>query len=79
MLGDDRIETASTEVTSIRHRNDVEKSTWRTHQYFVDFESRIHVETSTSNQCHNSHVDSPFRIDVIFTNFPRGISTSNRW
>ena len=79
MLGNDRIDTASTEVTSIRRRNDVEKSTWRTHQHFVDFESRIHVETSTSNQCHNFHVDSPFKIDVISTNFPRGISTSNRW
>ena len=24
-------------------------------------------------------MDSPFKIDVISTNFPRGISTSNRW
>ena len=24
-------------------------------------------------------MDSLFKIDVIFTNFPRGISTSNRW
>ena len=79
MLGNDRMETASTEVTSIRRRNDIEKSTWRTHRYFVDFESRIHVEISTSNRCHNFHVDSPFKIDVISTNFPRGISTSNRW
>ena len=45
------METASTEVTSIWRRNDVEKSTWRTHQYFVDFEGRIHVEISTSNRC----------------------------
>ena len=79
MLENDRMETASTEVTSIRRRSDSEKSTWRTHQYFVDFESRIHVEISTSNRCHNFHVDSPFKIDVISTNFPCGISTSNRW
>ena len=56
----------------------MEKSTWRTHRYFVDFESRIRVEIYTSNQCHNLHVDSPSKIDVISTNFPRGISTSNR-
>ena len=79
MLGNNTMETASTEVTSIRRRNNVKKSTWRTHRYFVDFESRIHVEISTSNRCHNFHVDSPFKIDVISTNFPRGISTSNRW
>ena len=79
MLGNDRMETASTAVTSIRSRSDIEKSTWRTHQYFVDFESRFHVEISTSNRCHNFHVDSPFKIDEISTNFPRGISTSNRW
>ena len=79
MLENDRMETASTEVTSIWRRNDIEKSTWRTHRYFVDFESRIHVEISTSNRCHNFHVDSPFKIDEISTNFPCGISTSNRW
>ena len=79
MLGNDTMETASTEVTSIRSRNDIEKSTWRTHRYFVDFESRIHVEISTSNRCHNFHVDSPFKIDVISRNFPHGILTSNRW
>ena len=73
------METASTDVMSIWRRNDIEKSTWRTHRYFVDFESRIHVDISTSNCCHNFHVDSPFKIDVISTNFPRGISTSNRW
>ena len=79
MLGNDRIETASTKVTSIRRRNDKEKSTWRTQQYFVDFESRIHVEISTSNRCHNFHVDLPFKIDEISTNFSRGIWTSNPW
>ena len=78
MLGNDIMETASTEVTSIRRRNDMEKSRWKIHRYFVDFESRIHVEISTLNLCHNFHVDSPFKIDVISTNFPSGIST-NRW
>ena len=68
MLENDRMETTSTEVTSIQRRNDIEKSTWRTHRYFVDFESRIHVKMSTSNQCHNLHVHSPFKIDVTFTN-----------
>ena len=79
MLENDRMETASTEVTSIWRRNDIEKSTWRTHRYFVDFESRIHVKISTSNRCHNFHVNSPFKIDVISTNFPRGVSTPSRW
>ena len=79
MLENDRMETASTEVTSIWRRNDIEKSTWRTHRYFVDFESRIHVEISTSNRCHNFHMDSSFKIDVISANFARGILTSNWW
>ena len=73
------METASTEVKSIWRQNDIAKSTWRTHRYFVDFESRIHVEIPTSNRCHNFHVDSSFKIDVISTNFPRGISISNWW
>ena len=68
MLKNDRKETASKSITSIRHRNDIEKSTWRAHRYFVDFESRIHVEIST-----------PFKIDEISPNFPHGILTSNRW
>ena len=46
---------------------------------FVDFESRIQVEISTRNRCHNFHMDSPFKIDEISTNFPRGISTSDQW
>ena len=79
MLENNTIETASTEVTSIQRRNNVEKSKWKTHRYFVDFESRIHVEISTSNLCHNFHVDSPFKIYVISPNFPRRITTSNRW
>ena len=78
MLVNNTMETRSTEVTSIRRRNNVEKFTLRTHRYFVDFESRIHVEISTSNWCHSFHVDSSVKIAVISTNFPRGISTSNR-
>ena len=73
------METASTEVTSMQRRSDIEKFTWRTYQYFVDFESRINVETSTSNRCHNSHVDSILKVDVVSTNFSRGNSTPNRW
>ena len=65
------METTSTEVTSIQHRNDIEKSKWRTHRYFDNFESRIHVEISTSIRCHNFHVDSSSKIDEISTNFSR--------
>ena len=79
MLKKDRMKTPDPEVTLILPRNDIEKPTWRTHRYFVDFESRINVEIFTSNRCHNFHWDSPFKIDVISTNFPRGILTSNRW
>ena len=38
------METESTKVMSIRRQNDIEKSTWGTHRYFVDLESRIRVE-----------------------------------
>ena len=62
MLGNDRMETASTAVTSIERRNDIEKSTWRTHRHFVDFESRIHFEISKSNRCHTFHVHLSFKI-----------------
>ena len=59
MLGNDRMETVHTAVTSIRLQNDIEKSTWRKYLYFVIFESRIQVVISTSNRCHSFHVDSP--------------------
>ena len=74
----DRMETASSAVTSIRRRNNKEKSTWRTHRYFVAFESRIHVEIFMSNRWHNFHIDSPFKVNEISTNNLRRISTSNR-
>ena len=79
MLENDRIQTVSTEVTSIRRQNDIEKTTGKTYPYFANFESRIHIEISTSNRCHNFHMDSPFKIDEISTNFPCGISALNRW
>ena len=79
MLGNYPMKTASTEITSLRRRNDLEKLTWRIHRYFADFDSGIHIEISTSNRCHNFHVDSPFKIDIISANLPRGFSTSNRW
>ena len=58
MLGNDRTETAKTEAKSIEPRNDIEKSTWKTHRYFVDFESQIHVKF-------------PRRIDVIISTWIR--------
>ena len=74
------METAHTEVTSIWRRNDIEKSTWRTHRYFVNFKGRrIHVKISTSNRRHKFYVDSPIKINEISTNFPRGMLTMNRW
>ena len=71
-------QAASLKVTSIRHQNDIEKNTWKTHQYFIDFESRIDVELSASNQCHSFHVDSLFTVDEISTDFRGWISILNR-
>ena len=62
MFENDRKETTSKAVTSIRHWNYIEKSMRKTQQNFVDFESRIHIEISMSNRCYNFHVDSPFKI-----------------
>ena len=59
-------------------RFDVETTQKNPRGELIDISSILKVE-STSNRCHNFHVDSPFKIDVISTNFPRGISTSNRW
>ena len=69
LIENDRKKTSSKVVTSIQHLNDIEKSTRETHQYFVEFESQIHVQISTSNQCHTFHVDFPFKINEILTNF----------
>ena len=73
------METASTKVTLIRRRNGIEKSTCRTHRYFIDFESRNYVEISTLNRCHNFHMDLSFNIHEISANCPYGILTSNWW
>ena len=72
MLGSDRMETTSTELTPIWRRNDIEKSTFKTHRYFADFESQIHVEISTSDQFKNVHVGSRFKFDDISVNYSRG-------
>ena len=37
-------QVASLKVTFILHQDDIEKVTWRTHQYFTDFE----VESTSS-------------------------------
>ena len=73
------MDTARIEVMLILRQHDIQKSTWRTHSYLVDFESRINLKISASNQCHNFHMDLPVKIDEISTNFPREILTSNRW
>ena len=57
MFGNDRMETISTIVLSLSRPSSIENSTWRTHQYFVNFESRIHDKIFTSNRCHNFHLD----------------------
>ena len=79
MLGNDRMKTTSTEVTSIPRRNDIQKLTWRTYRYFVDFESRILIEMSTSNRCYNFYLDPSFKVDVISTNFLRVTLMSKQW
>ena len=69
MLGNDSMETASTALTSIRRRNGIVKSTWRTHRYFVDFESQIHVEISTSNRWRIDEDVSIGRVQVLKKNY----------
>ena len=67
MFENDRKELASKEVTSIWHRNGMEKSTWKADRYFVDFESRIHVEISTSNRCHSFTYQNRWNLDEVST------------
>ena len=73
------METASTEVTSIRRRNNIEKSTRK----LIDILPLLKVESTSKFlgriAVRIAVVDSPFKIDEILTNFPRGISTSNQW
>ena len=54
MLENDRMETGSTEVTSILWRNNTKKPTWKTRPYFVDFK----IESTSK---------FPRRIDVIIS------------
>ena len=68
-----RMQTMSATVTSIQRRNNVEKSTGRVRRYFVNYESQIHDEISTSNRFHNIHVNPSFKTDEISTNSLRGI------
>ena len=56
----------------------IEKYTWRTHRYFVNFESWIDVELFTSNRCHSLHVDLPFLVHEISTDCQCGFSLSNQ-
>ena len=49
-------QTSSLEVTLIRHRSNIEKLTWRTHRYFINFKSRIDFELSTLSRCHPFHL-----------------------
>ena len=64
MLGNDSMEAASTIVTPIQRRNDIEKSTWRTHRYFHQFLS--------SNPRRNFFVKS-------MSEFLRGFAFQNWW
>ena len=68
------IEKTSKAVTLIWRRNNIEKSKWITHWYLVRFQSRINVEFSTANGCHNFHVDSLYKIKEILTNFRRRLN-----
>ena len=42
-------QAANLEVISIKHRNDIKKTMWKTHRYFINFESQIDVELSSLN------------------------------
>ena len=64
---------------SIQHRNNIEKKRGKTHRYYIDFESRINIELSTSNQCQCFDMDSLFIIDEISTNFRYVILMLNLW
>ena len=68
-----------------------EKSTWRTHRYFVDFESRIHLTFSSSNRYSNFHVEfrhwiegestkmCPLGWDIAFKTSKLPWNESRRW
>ena len=60
-------QVASLKVTFIRHQDDMEKVRWRTHQYFIDLESRIDVKLFALNKCHPFHVENLRNIDKLST------------
>ena len=64
---------------SIPHQSDIEKTTWKTHRYFIDFESQINNELTTLNQLHLFHEDWPFIIDEISTDFQSGLTNQERF
>ena len=47
-------------------------SKWKIRRYFIDFESRIHVQVMTSIRHGIFDVDSTFKTDQISMSFPRG-------
>ena len=57
---------------------DVETTEKNPRGELIDITPILKVE-STSNRCDNFHVDLIYKTDENLTNFPRGISTSNRW
>ena len=64
-------------------RFDIETAWKNPRGKLIDISSILKVEStfeiSTSNRRRNFHVDLPFRIDEISTNFSHGISKLNRW
>lgn len=72
-------QAASLEVASIRHQNDIEIFTSRTHRYFIEFGSRSDIELFTSNRCHPFHVDWLFIIEEMSTNSRRKVQMWNQF
>ena len=68
-------QTCSLEVTSILTSKDIENTTWKTHQYFSDFESQIVIKVTTFNQNHHLNVDFLFIIDVLRLKLSHSIIT----
>ena len=61
-------QAASLEVMLVRHRNNIEKTMWKTHQCFIDFESQMDIELSTANQ-YLFPKDLPFIINELLPDF----------
>ena len=56
-------QAASLEVPPTGQRSNIGKSMWKTHHFFIDFESRIDVQLFMSNRCHSLQGDWAFIID----------------